>query len=1097
MSERTVNPELFHLSASLLNWARIADSRGGAAGSLAGDATFNRGQTSTESLQLRWMVAPAIGLPRHPFAVYYRQEVLLLQRLPNAFGQVTGAQRMEFPELMGVLQFEFNLTSPGAFLFAFSPNGALVAAASAPAGATGIVTLTLQNSGIAYVLFAASGNLVTVYGLSSRAIVNSPGWTRVETVGLPVDPSVFAGSGYSTANQGFVSAPVLPVDAAKRRLHAGAPLLGWPTEIRAGVPAPPWNPPGLHPLIGDLQQNVLGSVLQMLSRTTGQSADLQVTLQQTIPTPAQVGGGVPAPLAQPSQATYSPLAILLLAAGSDPFNALGLGFGTAYTLAQLQGWLANPQVGATRGEDGRRFEFFGFMVTADFDMSLFGVEIKGQLADFITNNLQLGLTPAPTDLTAEVKVLNPPLVRDHPFTGTLDARWDRPAALFPNQTVAASYAVARSAPAQPARLLNTRRLSGGFLPYVASLAPDGDPAAPVVFEDVHVTPPSGGGAVTYSVAAQDWFGVWSPWTSASTSFPPEPVVGPTVTDAQLALTESATSPYAAALTAQVAYNWTTRSPNSIDILVSLLRPGDQVSPLPAQTAPSGVQFSVGGPMRPLVELTFDAAGKPSVTGAPGTTVTQLPPPSHASPQHDVRVYQVVIPGFSLDFAGANEIVALVFATGRENVNPTPVTTTKPRVAHVMSPAPPPTPTYDSIVWASLPDQRGISRAHLTWNSQGAAAGTNYLIYTATETGLLGAAGAAPADLTDSYAKRLAALRALDLTKCRATFQRVDTTPARLADPWQEIELPRGTRVIHAFVVTAISPNNIETPFPTNASQFIAVAVPYVETPRAPRIYTRLLTNAGVSQAQVHVESRPGVTPDRFLLYRTQREGLSRDLDLMGPPVANSDLAGWTKTPVDPLTGTWTAYYTDPTPLGATHPWQRVWYRAVALADDHLTDPTGNLLGALGGRSSSSSAAAIVVPPPAPPSLSAIMVGLVDHPDQTVLIRFQTAAPVAATALGSHRVTVTVADPTQPAATATTWRLAIALERIPGVAASPTSGVAGNLFRLPASSGLNPIGVWVPRPARSNGSTTAFRVTVTLTDPIDRTTEQMTTVNWWP
>jgi hypothetical protein len=1106
MSERTVNPELFHLCAALLNWAVIERERGDQAGATV--AALGAAGANLESLQLRWMTAPPIGLPRAPFTVYRLNGVLALNRLSNVFGFIAEENRLNFPELMGVVQLQFNLTAPGAFVLAFSQKGALLTAASAPSGATGPVALTVQNSGIAYVLFGAtSGDLTAIYGLSSYAIANLPAWAAIETVGLPVTPAAFAGSGYSTANQGLVSAPVAPVQAAVRRLQAGAPPIGWPTQIAPGVPAPPWVPPAIHPLLADLQSSILGDLRYMLGASTGPSGDASVLIKKVIQAPVQPGGPPPA-TSQPSHATYSPLSTLLVAAGCDPFNALGLGFGTAYSLPELTALLGGDQARPVQARPVQSspvqtsastvtVAFNGFMVTADYDLSLFGIDIKGELADFVTTNLQQGLTPAPAGLSVAAKPLNPPLVRDQPYTGTFDAQWARPLPLLPVQAVAVSYAVGRGAPGGAAELLNATRRSGGLMPFAPSLPPDGDANAPIVFEDATAVSPAGGSTVAYSVTAQDWFGVWSLWAGTDVGFPAEPLIGPSVTDAQLTLAETTASPYTACLTAQVAYNWTTRSPKEIDLLVTLFRPPDAVTPLPAQTAPAGIQYTVGGPVRPLVSLTFDAAGNPAVAGAAGATVTQQPPPSWASPQQDVRVYSVVIPGFSLDFAGANEIVAFVFATGYETVHPaTPVTTANPRVAHVMSPTPPPPPRHDFIVWSSLPDQSGISRVDLNWDANGAPAGTSFVIYTATETGMLGAAGAPPADLNASYASRLAALRALDLTTCRPTFRRVGTTPSPLTAPSQEVELPRGTRVLHAFVITSVSPNNVETPFPTDATKFIAVAVPFVQVPRAPRIFTRLVTNGGIAQAEVHVESRTGVTPDRFLLYRTQREGLSRDADLMGPPITTSDQGGWVKSAVDPSDGTWTAVYTDPTPPTTLNPWQRIWYRAVAVADDQLTDASGNPFGALGGRSPASSVTTIVVPPPTPPALAAVNPGTIDHANQTVLVTLETDAPISATALGSHTLTATVTDPQQPVAAAVTWRASIPLEQLPLVGAFPASGAAGTAARLGAFAGLTGIGVWVPRPTRTNSATSPFAVTVKITDPVGRSTQVSANVGWW-
>jgi hypothetical protein len=1093
VSERTVNPELFRVAAAVVDWSALAR-----AGGYENTATRvnARGDAREESLQLRWMVAPAIGLPRQAFTVWFRRAPILIGRLPIPSATVLGVGRLDFPQLMGILQFEFNLSSPGAVVLVYSQSGALIGSASS-SGQTGVVTLQLQRSGIAYVLYEASGRLLSIYGLSANALVNQVGWHSIEQVGLPVDPTVFAGSAYSTADQGRVGALVSPAEAAKRRLLDGAPPVGWPLMI-GSTPAPAWAPPTVPTLISELQTGTLGDILSMLGLSSGCSNDAFITLQKTIATPVQAGGGPAAPLSQPSQATYSPLAILLLAAGSDPFNALGFGFGTAYTIAELEQLLQLPadDVAAT-SDFYRRVEFFGFMVTTEHILNLFGFTVPAVFADFIAaENLQFGLTPAPAGLSAAVKILNPPLVRDAPYTGTLDATWDRPTPLFPNQTVAASYALARWSASDAATLLNAKRLSGGFMPYAASLAPTDDANAPIVFEDISVTPPTGGVDLMYSVAAQDWFGIWSAWSSTGAAFPAEPLIGPAVTDATLALSESISAPYTATLSLQIAYNWTTRSPLAIDLLVTLFVPPDPNTPLPSESAPAGIQFSIGAGYAVPARLTFDVAGNPAIAGAAGATVNQNPPPSYASPQQDIRTYSITLPGFSLDFGGAREIVAFVFATGYETVNPVPVTSAA-RIAHVMSPAPPPTPHYDNIVWASLADPRGISRVHLKWDPQGAPPDTRFLIYTATETGLLGTAGVAPADLSRSYAERLATLRALNLAACRTTFRRIDTTPARLMNPEQEVELPRGTRVLHAFVVTALSANNIETPFPTDAANFIAVAVPYVEIPREPRIFTRLITQAGASHAEIHIESRKGVTPARFVLYRTQREGLSRDPDLMGPPLTNSDQTGWTKTAPSPTDGTWSGIFTDPTPLGTTAPWQRVWYRASAVADDHLTDGSGNPQGALGGRSPSSIAASLIVPPPTPPVLGTITVSSIDPGASTVLILLTTSAPIATTALGSHTLIVAVFDPQQPsAAAATTWRTAIALERIVPSGAPPTLGNAGDTVRLPPAGGQTPLGVWVPRPLRGNGSTADFIVSVSITDPVGRTTQLSTNVAWW-
>ncbi|MFZ0716051.1 hypothetical protein, partial [Mycobacterium sp.] len=345
-----------------------------------------------------------------------------------------------------------------------------------------------------------------------------------------------------------------------------------------------------------------------------------------------------------------------------------------------------------------------------------------------------------------------------------------------------------------------------------------------------------------------------------------------------------------------------------------------------------------------------------------------------------------------------------------------------------------------------------------------------------------------------YASRLAILRNLDMAACRKTFRKITLPVIPFTESDFEVELPRGGRILYAYVVTAVSANNIESAFPSDASTFTAVAVPYVEVPRAPRISAKLTQSGGIYEAVVEVESRVGVSPDRFVLYRTSREGLSRSVDLMGPPLTDSTQSGWSNTAPDLNDGTWTGSFTDADVPGA---WSPTWYRAIAWRDDHLTDGSGNPLGALGGRSPSSSAFGIVVPPPDPPALPYVAPIATDTTNATALIAIVTSAPIAATALGSHTLNVTVDDPAQPnAAAMRTFRMQTALDLLQRTTTVPTSGKPGDATRYAFGNEWSALLVWVPRPTRTSASTDAFNVTVTLTDPINRFTAATAQVGWW-
>ncbi|HZZ40680.1 MAG TPA: hypothetical protein VFE06_16215, partial [Acidobacteriaceae bacterium] len=102
-----------------------------------------------------------------------------------------------------------------------------------------------------------------------------------------------------------------------------------------------------------------------------------------------------------------------------------------------------------------------------------------------------------------------------------------------------------------------------------------------------------------------------------------------------------------------------------------------------------------------------------------------------------------------------------------------------------------------------------------------------------------------------------------------------------------------------------------------------------------------------------------------------------------------------------------------------------------------------------------------------------------------------------TALGNHILNVTVEDPAQPnAAAMTTFRMETALDLLTRTNTVPTSGKAGDASRYALGNVWSALLVWVPRPTRVPVSTVAFNVTVTLTDPINRSTAETTQVGWW-
>src|SRR5262249_3809164 len=168
-------------------------------------------------------------------------------------------------------------------------------------------------------------------GLGSGA-----GWTGMELVGLAVDGNL-AATPYSGQDQGPVNAPLPPLEAALRRLQVGAPRIGWNQIFVGGVQMPEWQAPDaeryLHFVLGS---RMMQGIAQMLSNTQSASElcgfpDSEGPQAATSLMPHLIIDDSAAFADKPaaSSSEWYPLHLLALTAGSDPYAALALGFGTA------------------------------------------------------------------------------------------------------------------------------------------------------------------------------------------------------------------------------------------------------------------------------------------------------------------------------------------------------------------------------------------------------------------------------------------------------------------------------------------------------------------------------------------------------------------------------------------------------------------------------------------------------------------------------------------------------------------------------------------------------------------------------------------------
>lgn len=805
---------------------------------------------------------------------------------------------------------------------------------------------------------------------SKQEMANLDGWTLIETVGLPVDES-WSDTRYSLANQGPPDKPVPPVEAALARLGQGAPRQGWPPPIVDGKELGPWVKPkddsflaqlrsgpvmdGLHRMLHDQPAPLLHAEYTHAVQSADPSALLpHLLLHDTV---GRIDGN------ERPRGAWHPLGMMALSAGSDPLAALALGFGTSVK---------------TNGPMD----------------TLYMVSVLHELAPGITIEFaDLAFAPAaapvarPQALATRRSLVTRPQAIDGPVLDTIAVSWARPPAQPPmlpdgrKASAPVSYAVARSGLTPSGILLTARPPDvGGWLAYMPGLSRDDDH---VVFND-HVFRTSDGtsggrplavpATTTYAAAAQDLFGQWSEWEQA-----PSPGVAE---EAQAPLIRSVHVDGSGALVVDFGWDWSDRSPEFIELAGAWMHDPDRAVAI-ARIDFGGAAEGHAGPAN-IVPLAANMAPSPSWGAAQDA-------PGHDPGARFYRWQTTVTP----DFAGLRWREFGVRARGQRHLhhiadagNPDfgtsafipPVVT---RIWSDQKPAAPSVPPLEAPLWASLPDAAGTSRFTLAWPSVPGADG--YLVYEATESSLLGALQPdAVLDTAAAHTARLAAVRALNIPGARSSFRRINTQAvAQAASQLQfEVQLPRGSKVMHFYAITSVSENRIESDFPADSKQFVAVAVPRLEVPPAPAIAVRIAPEQP-GQVVVGIDTNRGQGA-RIEIYRTDVASAAADLGSMGPALAAIDAPGRSASFVD-------------TTVAAG--WERHWYRAVcwSVRDD--------LQGLVEARSASSPAASVIVPPPAAPEIHGLVANLPLSKENKSLISWRCEAPRRKTPLGPHLAVV--------------------------------------------------------------------------------------------
>ncbi|MCC6589314.1 MAG: hypothetical protein IT168_21630 [Bryobacterales bacterium] len=1073
-----VDSTKFQAEGAYMRWNLIAQRLGiGIAGTAA--------PKFPETLQLRWTLKDELGFPSEPFLVWRRHKSLRAPKEINAeistLGIFGNAHLVDLKGAYTVVDITLTSVTAGVVMaFAGAPLVSSIVTL-APLAAGNNVVVRVAAPSIEGLLVSVNCTINAIAGIKTDDLSASAGWEKLESVGIPVKKSDWAGIGNHGVDQGIFGAFTNAQAAAVNRLERGAPPFGWSPKLDATTPAPPWTAPGFGPLITELNQTVLADLRQIAGLPAAQHAAARI--DKPMPPPENSSGQA---MSEPgSTSKVSPLSMLYMGAGADCFACLALGFGTAY-----------PVVFINTGAASFSALDYDYMITAHYEKSAAQPSPIDYAAIVPTPSAAVP-PPVPANLLEDFMGHIRPLAPDGNWRGSVRVSWDKPVPIPLFR--ARSYAFARAgiAPASPAVLVMNQRASGGPLPIAVNYFTNAQDQEPNRLSGVdrELAIPSNPGTRSskYAVAHQDIFGQWSVWSTINSTVQQPPVDKVRIVSAEFKFTSVPTPPNAkcpANLVIEFLWDWRIRSPQTIGFRGRLHAASYHGEPPPDTTLPTAFQTRLAGPFTNTFTLNFNVL---AANGAPTSSWPGYNPLQHCqalNPEGDSQVafgnaqgnegrrYRVTIPGFELDFASTGHIGLALWAQAREAIAPARFGPWSPEPSVIATSDPrPPVITPDIVTLSSLPDAAGESHAVLSWSGTPGAEG--YFIYESTETKLLKAVGDPEPDPDKTLSLRLTRLLQIfdaNPNARRTEFTRRNSRLIKAASA--DVTLPRGSTAIHVFVVLGVSAGQVEAAWPTSSAALYAFAVPRVPKPGTPMIevapFLDKNVNPNVYRAKVRVTTRKGPIVSRIELHRVRVDDAAKELDTMGPPVLAIDemTAGWTpKNEPEPHI----VAEVQETPSGS---WKRVWYRAAAWSQP---DP---LRGTLTARSPASTAAWVVIPPSTPPNLSQLTLDWPGGDPEDVLVKWTSTATLKKTPLGTHKLSISAKRVGAP----------------PGE--TPLIAFEGDINTLGLTQPVTGSGAWridgakpqqyraMVRRANLND---AVQLTLRITDPLGRTSEALATI----
>jgi hypothetical protein len=1070
MPNYIVDPTRFYAEGAVVDWVALVRRLG-----IQTDV-----QNLRPTIELRWMLGADLGMPTEPFRVWTRvhttqiEKPLTIQTMSLMF--LLGYSTASWSD-GSMSHVSVDVQAPAGGTLASFAGGPLVSnigtLVTVPAGNT---TVQVSAPVIDGLLVSPGVTVTAVRGIETGAFSQAAGWQLIEVVGLPVARADWGGVGRYGDPQGMVGAVVDARAAAEQRLTRGGPPIGWRPLLAAGVPAPPWSAPSFPALVVEVNQELLKLLRNIVASVPPNQQAAQTV---TIPVPPPKNSSGDTMTAHSSDAQVAPLATTLMAASSDPFLSLVLGFGTAYPAN------ADDAPGGVSRRD--------YMITAHWEKGLDGASPPADFAAIIPAPGPAPPPPPPANMVSERLGMLRPLLSDGNWRASTRISWDRTPDLQLFRI--ASFAVARAGitPPEPTAALMDKRPSGGFRPIgVNNPVQPPDPESwrlHAVDRELPIPSNPGARAVKYAAAIQDIYGQWTPWTSTDDSMTQLDLEQVRIVSAKLTpAVPGSGSVCPATLEIEFLWDWRVRRPQLIRFAGRLYAAAEHGSPPPSLIVPGGLDRSLGGGGA-FLEVTF-AGDTPS---APGATILGLNEggdqnvPFGVAQGNEARRYRLSLPGFALDFGFSGHIGLALWAQGQERIAPqrTSAWSDNPAVVTASDPRPPVVPV-DHVTLASLPDAAGQSHARLSWTPQPGA--TGYFVYESDETQILNAGGLHQPTPDQTLDDRVLVIknafnaRPADL---RRNFTRLNSSP--LTGTSSDVALPKGSTVIHVYVVLGISAGQVESNWPggPNAKDaLIAVAAPHIMNPAAPMLevqqYLDQAAMPPVFKARITITTRPGPRPKKIDLHRVRVEDAAKELDTMGPPIARIKTAGggWTVTQAaDTHYGSYIQRV-----QGADAPpgsWRRVWYRATAWTEQDDTR------GGLPGRSPASTAAWVIIPPPDPPTISPLILGTGPAPPD-VVVQWSSAAPLKRTPLGPHLLSVRAAVAGAAAGTKPLLSVDAPLDKLGNTQPATGSGV----WIFGSGPGLVTYRALIRRAALTD----PLRFIVRITDPIGRMGEALVNID---